>query len=432
MPPKPPARKAPSRVPPILLEGDHAPENPSASGPGQRYALGPTPPLTSLETEVELPKAYGTQTLLLTARDPHWLYAHWDLTDEQQKYYSTVAAGGHLVLRIHANSTSEKPADEIHLHPDSRHWFAHVDRAGTRYIAQLGYYTAAREWIVIATSGTTLTPPDTVAENTSAQFATIPFDVPMAELLTLVKEAVQENAPLAEALQTIRATERPELPEFPQSQQTPFASAADRTESQPANVVSLHPEGSAKQSSQTWTPAQEQALAELINMDQVRRVWMGSMEITEVIRRQMMHDLAQAAAAQLGQPESAPTSPSVAAGADVGVAPGAISSPSQPPPAQGKSFWFNVNAELIIYGATEADATVTIAGRKIRLRPDGSFSYRFALPDGRFELPIVAVSADQTDGRAVELTFSRDTEYRGDVGVHPQDPHLRQPTAEAF
>jgi hypothetical protein len=88
-----------------------------------------------------------------------------------------------------------------------------------------------------------------------------------------------------------------------------------------------------------------------------------------------------------------------------------------------------VNAELIVYGATEPDARVTIGGRVIRLRPDGSFSYRFALPDGNYEMPIVAVSADQTDGRAAELKFSRSTEVRGDVGEHPQDPGL--PRAEA-
>ncbi|MGN6555376.1 MAG: hypothetical protein ACTHLW_16850, partial [Verrucomicrobiota bacterium] len=101
-------------------------------------------------------------------------------------------------------------------------------------------------------------------------------------------------------------------------------------------------------------------------------------------------------------------------------------------PAGEKGFWFNVNAELIIYGATESTASVTIAGRKIRLRPDGSFSYRFALPDGQYELPVVAVSADHTDGRAAELIFSRSTEYRGDVGMHPQSPDLKRPDNADF
>jgi hypothetical protein len=106
-----------------------------------------------------------------------------------------------------------------------------------------------------------------------------------------------------------------------------------------------------------------------------------------------------------------------------------VASPFGGVPSQ-KGFWFNVNAELIIYGATEPDATVTIGRRVIKLRADGSFSYRFALPDGQYELPIVAVSADQTDARAAELQFSRATEYRGDVGAHPQDPRLKLPHVE--
>jgi len=46
-----------------------------------------------------------------------------------------------------------------------------------------------------------------------------------------------------------------------------------------------------------------------------------------------------------------------------------------------------VNAELIIYGATEPDAQVTIGGRANQAAPDGSFSFRFSLPDGDYELP---------------------------------------------
>ena len=97
---------------------------------------------------------------------------------------------------------------------------------------------------------------------------------------------------------------------------------------------------------------------------------------------------------------------------------------------QQKGFWFNVNAELIIYGATERDATVTIGGRTIKLRPDGSFSYRFSLPDGQYELPAVATSSDGTDSRSAELKFMRGTQYRGHVEKHPQDPALKPPMAE--
>jgi hypothetical protein len=274
----------------------------------------------------------------------------------------------------------------VHVHPESNHWFVHVGRAGTRFVAELGYRTPAGKWVTISTSSATLTPPDTMSSDTSAQFATIPIEVPLPRLVALIKEAASEHMPVAEAIQQLRAMGYTQLPE-----QIPATSRA-------------------------WTPAQERALASLITMDAVRRVWMGSLEITELIRRQLFQEISSAAAAQFGLP----TSPA-----------GAVSSVSSPfgGEARRKGFWFNVNAELILYGATEPDARVTIGGRAIKLRPDGTFSFRFALPDGAYELPAVAVSADETDGRAAELKFSRRTEYRGEVGAHPQDPRLKAPLA---
>jgi hypothetical protein len=164
-----------------------------------------------------------------------------------------------------------------------------------------------------------------------------------------------------------------------------------------------------------WTPAQQQALASIITMDAVRRVWIGSLEITELLRRQMGEQISSISAAQLGLPSSISIS--------------SISSPFGGAERR-KGFWFNVNAELIIYGATEPDASVTIGGRKIKLRPDGTFSFRFILPDGNYNLPAVAVSADGDDARCADLSFSRATEYRGEVGAHPQDPTMRPPKVE--
>jgi hypothetical protein len=409
-----PARKAPTRIPPILLEGDRPGAAP-VSGPGHRYALGPSAPVEKLQTEGELPESYGTGAILLTARDPHWLYAHWDLSADQQRRYNAFSRDGHLVVRVYLEAARGKPAVEVHVHPESRHWFVRVEQANTRYLAELGYYSAADKWKVVSTSAATLTPPDAVSADTSAEFGTIPFEVPMAKLLSLVKEAVQENAPLAQALQELRADGHVELPQIMPAGAPPPTSGP--SQARRAKRAPWTPSA--------WTPAQERALAEVVSMDHVRRVWMGSLEITELIRRQFVRELASMTAAELAAlAPGAPTSPS---GAVAG-----ISSPTAKAAGQPKGFWFNVNAELIVYGATEPDATVSIGGRKIKLRPDGSFSYRFALPDGNYEMPVIAVSADGTDGRAAELKFSRGTKYRGHVGAHPQDPQLRQILLENF
>ena len=385
-----PAAKAPAKdkeplpaIPAILLEGDES--SPSRlSGPGSRYDLGPTSEAVGVTADLaELPEAYGTQRLLLTARDPHWLYAHWDLTRDQLKLYNSRSVDRHLVLRVYKNEILGEPHREIHVHPESRNWFAHV---GTRFVAELGYYRPNDQWVRVSVSGTTMTPPDTMSDDLSVWFETLPTDMRIEELVKLVKTAVKDNVPLMEAIQQLRASGMTGLPDS-------------------RSAAAAH-----------WTPDQERALSQVVSMDSVRRVWMGSLEITELIRRQFLQELSSQAAAQLGE---------------TGSWSGAVSSFSSPfggGMERKKGFWFNVNAELIIYGATEADATVTIGGRKIQLRPDGSFSYRFSLPDGEYALPAVATSADGTDSRSAALKFSRDTQYRGDVKAHPQDPALRIPS----
>lgn len=379
--------KAALEIPPILLEGDTS-SAPVISGPGQRYALSPALPPKVFEPageDRELPEAYGTKELLLVARDPHWLYAHWDLSREQQRGYNTRSADGHLVLRVYVDAIGGPLAAQVHVHPESRHWFVHVERGGMRYLAELGYNQPGGKWVTISVSGTTLTPPDNVSTETTVQFATLPVDIPLKQLAEMVKTLAAENIPLADAIQQLRVTGHPELPD---------ASAFAAKE---------------------WTPEQERALAEAVSMDQVRRVWIGSLEITELVRRQLERGISSISAAQLGLP----TSP-------VGAV-SSISSLFGGERAHAKGFWFNINAELVIYGATEPDAKVTLAGRRVKLRPDGTFSHHYALPDGQYDLSAVAISADETDGRAAELKFSRTTEYRGDVGVQPQDLKLKPP-----
>ncbi len=74
-----------------------------------------------------------------------------------------------------------------------------------------------------------------------------------------------------------------------------------------------------------------------------------------------------------------------------------------------RGFWFQVNTELIVYGATEPDAKVTVQGRQIALRPDGTFTLRFQLPDGVEEIPCVATSADGLSEKTITPVVRRNT-----------------------
>ena len=85
-----------------------------------------------------------------------------------------------------------------------------------------------------------------------------------------------------------------------------------------------------------------------------------------------------------------------------------MASPVKKIPKQRK-FWLMVDCELIVYGATEADAKVTVQDRPINLRPDGTFTLRFALPDGKQFIPVKAVSCDELEERTITPIVSRET-----------------------
>jgi len=85
----------------------------------------------------------------------------------------------------------------------------------------------------------------------------------------------------------------------------------------------------------------------------------------------------------------------------------------QKPGEKQKKFWLVADCELILYGATEPDAFVTVSGRKVNLNPDGTFSMRFALPDGVVDLPVKAMSKDETDSREIDIKVTRATTTDG-------------------
>jgi uncharacterized protein len=344
------------RIPQILLEED-ATTSPPTTGPGQKYALGPAAPAGRVShEEAALPEAYGTGKLFVAARDPHWLYAQWDFTLAQQRRYNVLSVDRHLVVRVYPGTTEARLEREVHVHPESRHWFIHVGHADTQYMAELGYYRPRHQWETIATSTPAVTPADRPSAEQAVRFVTIPTDVQLAQLVALAKQTLPADLPPLEA-------------------------------------------------------ARERALAELVSLHLLQEDWGTSAEGAEFARGEAEQEIS---IAQLALPVS------------LGGEGEAVSSPMGAPEHPPAGFWFNINAELVLYGATEPDASVTIGGWPIQLRPDGRFSCRLALPDGDHTVTVSAMSA-QGELRQAELKFSRRTDCRGEVGAAPEDPSLQPP-----
>jgi len=78
--------------------------------------------------------------------------------------------------------------------------------------------------------------------------------------------------------------------------------------------------------------------------------------------------------------------------------------------AKEKDFWLKADTEIIVYGATEPNASLTFNKENLALKPDGTFSLRFFLPDGSQEYAIEAVSNDGTMKKRIVFTVTKKTE----------------------
>lgn len=87
-----------------------------------------------------------------------------------------------------------------------------------------------------------------------------------------------------------------------------------------------------------------------------------------------------------------------------------------------KQFFFEIDAELIVYGVTESDAHVTLQGEPVRLRPDGTFTMRFSLPNCRQVIPAVASGANGLEQRTIVLAVERNTKVMEPLVRDANDP----------
>ena len=372
--PSPIAERAVIHEPAPAVEQINAPSEELSAHKFDVTPAQPAPRQVFIEEHLgELPEAYGSGRLFLTPRDPHWLYAYWDLSWQQMADYRGQASDGRLLLRVYEKHHRD-PIQTLVLGHDTRNWYIPVNKAATTYSAELGFWRHDGSFHAISRSREATTPPDAVSPETTARFVTIPIDITFRELLTIIRGHMRAGEPLAEALHRLQRA----------GFRFPFKVGLE-----------LGP----------WTPEQAAALERILGGDIFRRMQIGSFEISEWLRRRLLEEMAS--------------------GMFSAFSPAGASWQAQPE----KGFWFAVNAELIIYGATEPSATVTVDGKPIKLRSDGTFSFHYAFPDGQFRLPVVAVSASGDDQRAVELAFERKTKTTGGVGKVKQSAHLKAPAA---
>jgi hypothetical protein len=78
-------------------------------------------------------------------------------------------------------------------------------------------------------------------------------------------------------------------------------------------------------------------------------------------------------------------------------------------PTRQRAFWLVADAELIVYGATDPSAHLTIGTEEVPLTAEGTFRIQVPFRDGLQVYPIEAVAADGEQSRSITLEFSRST-----------------------
>jgi len=364
----------------------------------------PAAPEPAFEDLGELPQSYGANTLFLIARDPHWLFAYWDID-----WSPFTPADGKFHLKLFTEDGAEELTTEIH--PEARNWYLPVKEAGSSYYAEVGFYSTSKEWSSIARSDAAATPQDKFSESSDAAFATVPIHLTFQRLVEMVRGRMRDGESLITALSRLQGEGRKLL-------------------FQPGRP----PE---------WTDEQRQVLAALFGQEVMDRISMGSGEIDQLLRQELIEKLSTESASELvaknriaellGPIESSLFSAYAAGGLGAAFSSEVTSwntalgsSWSAQPFGQerGREFYMHVNAEVIFYGGTHPDAKVWIDGRQIPLAPDGSFRFHFRFPDGNYSVPIIAESPDGVEQRSATLRFERATARKGDVGHTEQPGHL--------
>lgn len=330
----------------FILEPQHQPEPPQHHVPAYEH-LG------------DLPPSYGTRKLFLTARDPHFLYAYWDLNHDQLVAGERAAHDGKVFLQLFRQDGAR--LQQIQISSWSKEWYIHVNEADTTYYVEIGYYRMDGGFEVMTKSPEAHTPRDTVSWKTDLQYVTIPFEFSFRELLEIIRNSMMEGEELAAALARL------------QTEGFVFPFAVGRPAALSDN-------------------AQQELIEYMGGGDIIRRIQAGSGEIVEIMRKSWQP------AQSSGQWISSISSPF---GSSFG--------------PQKRDFFMHVNAELIIYGGTAQDAKVRINGADIQLQPDGSFHYHFNFKDGKFHIPVEATSADGEETRATLLSFMRLSAYTDGV-----------------
>ena len=312
----------------------------------------------------DLPEGYGESRLVLLPRDPQWGYAYWDVSNEHKSEVRQ-QGGQNLVLRLYDVTDIEinhqKPHSMQQFDCDemARDWYVSIPVSDRDYLVELGYLTSDGHWLMLARSAPIRIPP------------TYPSDWVEDQLVTIDWQEDLRGKTFLKLL--------------PPSEQTEQTEAV-------ANPIDD------RLSELTQAVAAQRAAGSLFgSMQQVPQQSISSFASQSGVGMAALPTLSGIGMSGIGMS---------------GIGMSGVGLSASVAPIRPRNFWLVADAELIVYGATEPDAKVTIDGDPIQLNPDGTFRFQLSFQDGVIRYPIIAVAADGEQMRSIHMKFTRETPHR--------------------
>jgi hypothetical protein len=130
--------------------------------------------------EFDFPHSYGDTKIVLLVRDPHWIYAYWEITESKYNEVANILGGGFNgakeTLRIYDTSSKPWKSFDITVPYGSRNWYINVPDANHTYVVEIGFLSPDGRFIVMARSNAVTTPRDAMSEVIDEEWMTVDFE----------------------------------------------------------------------------------------------------------------------------------------------------------------------------------------------------------------------------------------------------------------
>ncbi len=333
---------------------------------------------------------YGTTYLTLMAKDPSWIYAYWEIAPDSLHNLLKSVSNHHLkeaqtVLRMYDvtlldfNGTNANKYFDIEVGPRANNWYVNLWSDSVSYIGEIGLRFNDGRFFALARSNAAHTPRKTYSPRHEQIWMKVEDNKPQKpHVFARPKSGYQakQRTPAPKQKRTIYLSEEDIRRYY--SRLSPLLRDIIS-----ARLDSVYGKRAGKYKFVLEGEGETHENNPLLPKDYfIKRVIVGASESLVFL----------GASEEMARPTSS-------------------ASESLVKPEQRK-FFFELNAELIVYGRTEPDATVHLGDKKIPLRSDGTFSLRFALPDGNIPLEFKAEAADKKETRRINTYVERITYYK--------------------